>query len=54
MDRIPDADEDFETVVDGYNFKILSVQNHMVASVLLTKLPDEETAEENRELDIAK
>ncbi len=54
MDRIPDSDEDFETVVDGYNFKILSVQNHMVASVLLTKLPDEETAEENRELDIAK
>jgi putative hemolysin len=54
LDRIPDSDEEFETVVDGYNFKILSVQNHMVASVLATKLPEETETEENQELEIAK
>ena len=54
MDRIPEPDEDFDIDICGYNLKILSVQNHMVASVLLKKLPQEETAEENRETDIAK
>ncbi len=54
MDRIPESDEDFDIDICGYNLKILSVQNHMVASVLLKKLPQEETAEENGESDIAK
>ncbi len=53
LDRIPESDEDFDITVDGYNFKILSVQNHMVQSVLLKKLPVEETAPEE-ELEIAK
>ncbi len=54
MDKIPDENEEFEITVDGYLFKILSVQNKMIQSVLVTKLPeenvepDEETAlEEN-------
>jgi putative hemolysin len=54
LDRIPEADEDFEVTVDGYNFKILSVQNHMVSSALMTKLPEEEMAEEEKESEIAK
>ena len=54
LDRIPENDEDFETEVDGYNFKILSVQNHMVESVLLKKLPQEEGTEEEENLEIAK
>ena len=54
LDRIPENDEDFETEVDGYNFKILSVQNHMVESVLLKKLPQEAETEEEENLEIAK
>ena len=54
LDKIPDSDEDFDTTVDGYNFKILSVQNHMVASVLMTRLPKEEEQKEDEELEIAK
>ena len=54
LDRIPDSDEEFETTVDGYNFKILSVQNHMVESVLLTKLPEEAEETEDANLEIAK
>ena len=54
LDRIPESDEDFDVTVDGYNFKILSVQNHMVTSVLLTKLPEEEPVEEEKESEIAK
>ncbi|MBQ7615406.1 MAG: HlyC/CorC family transporter [Butyrivibrio sp.] len=54
LDRIPENDEDFEIAVDGYNFKILSVQNHMVGSVLLTKLPEETGTREDTNLEIAK
>ena len=53
LDRIPDPDEDFEVKVGGYNFKILSVQNHMVTSVLLQKLPEETEEKEEDELEIA-
>ena len=54
LDKIPDSDEEFETSVGGYNFKILSVQNHMVTSVLMTRLPSVEDAQEDQELEIAK
>lgn len=54
LDRIPEGDEDFDVTVQGYNFKILSVQNHMVASVLITKLPEDTEKEEIEELAIAK
>ncbi len=54
LDRIPENDDNFDVTVDGYNFKILSVQNHMVQDVLLTKLPEEDETEEEKELEIAK
>ncbi|SFP43380.1 CBS domain-containing protein [Butyrivibrio proteoclasticus] len=54
LDRIPESDEEFDTSVEGYNFKILSVQNHMIQSVLMTKLPEKETGSEEKELEIAK
>ncbi len=54
LDKIPDDDEDFSVDVQGYNFKILSVQNHMIQSVLVSKLPEEDLQEEEKELEIAK
>lgn len=45
MDHIPEQDEDFECIYKGYNFKVLSIENMRVQSVLVQKLP-EETAEE--------
>lgn len=47
MDRIPEENEDFDIDVDGYNFKILSVENKMIHSVLVTRKKQE--AEENTE-----
>lgn len=38
MDRIPEANEEFNIDIQGYNFKIQSVENHMITSVLVTKL----------------
>lgn len=54
LDRIPEDDEEFEVVVDGYLFKILSVCNKMIHRVLVTKLPDkeEEAVEQNTLEDI--
>lgn len=40
LDRIPEQDEDFDVDYQGYNFKILSVENKMIQSVLVTKLPE--------------
>lgn len=37
LDRIPEADEDFDVDYRGYNFKVLSVENKMIQSVLITK-----------------
>lgn len=37
MDKIPDENEQFEVIIDGYLFKILSVQNKMIQSVLVKK-----------------
>ncbi len=54
LDRIPEQDEDFSVIVDGYSFKILSVNNHMIQSVLVNKLPEQEVSEEEKELEIAK
>lgn len=53
LDRIPESDEEFSVTVDGYSFKILSVDNHMIQSVLANKLPEEDKQEEE-ELEIAK
>ena len=41
MDKIPEPDEQFDVDYKGYNFKILSVENKMIQSVLVTKLPEE-------------
>ncbi|MCL2254632.1 MAG: hemolysin family protein [Lachnospiraceae bacterium] len=38
MDRIPSENEEFDIDVGGYNFKIQTVENHMITSVLVTKL----------------
>ena len=42
MDKIPEENEEFSIDVDGYNFKILSVENRMIKTVLVTKLADKE------------
>ena len=41
LDRIPEPDEDFDIDYEGYHFKILSVENKMIRSVLVTKLQEE-------------
>lgn len=47
MDRIPEPDEQFDTDYGGYHFKVLTVENKVITSVLLTKLTaPEETGEE--------
>ena len=41
MDKIPDEDDEgISVAVDGYEFKILTVENRMIKSVLVTKLPE--------------
>lgn len=45
MDRIPEPDEEFDTDYRGFHFKILSVENKMIQSVLVTKLPEEQREE---------
>jgi putative hemolysin len=41
LDRIPEENEDFGIDYCGYHFKILEVKNKMIASVQVTRLPDE-------------
>mgnify|MGYP002512911861 CR=1 FL=1 len=41
LDKIPEPDEVFDVDYSGFNFKILSVENKMIKSVLVTKLPEE-------------
>ncbi|MCM1101426.1 MAG: hemolysin family protein [Clostridium sp.] len=41
LDHIPEPGEEFDVDYQGYNFRILSVENKMVQSVLVTKLPEE-------------
>lgn len=41
MDKIPDEDDEgISVAVDGYEFKILTVENRMIKSVLVTRLPE--------------
>lgn len=49
MDRIPEPDEQFDVDFQGYHFKILSVENKMIQSVLVTKLPEENEVTEKEE-----
>lgn len=48
LDRIPEEDENFEVEVNGYTFKILSVENRMIQSVLVTKIENDEEKEDVR------
>lgn len=41
LDKIPEPDEQFDVDYGGFNFKILSVENKMIQSVLVTRLPEE-------------
>ena len=42
LDRIPEPDVQFAVDYEGYNFKILTVENKMIQSVLVTRLPEPE------------
>lgn len=48
MDRIPEENETFECNIEGYSFRILSVQNHMITDVAIRKV--DENGTENRSL----
>lgn len=40
LDKIPEPDEQFDVDYKGFNFKLLSVENKMIQSVLVTRLPE--------------
>lgn len=48
LDHIPEPEEQFDVDYQGYNFKVLSVENKMIQSVLLTKLAQETVADEEQ------
>ncbi len=41
LDKIPEPNEQFNVDYRGFNFKILAVENKMIQSVLVTRLPEE-------------
>lgn len=49
LDRIPEKDETPEIQIGGYNVKIMSVEKNVIQSVLVTKIPEEVSAEEQLE-----
>ena len=49
MDRIPEPDEQFDMDYKGYHFKVLTVENKMIQSVLVSKLAEPETEPEKDE-----
>lgn len=49
MDKIPEEDEEFSIDVDGYEFKIMSVENRMIKSILVTRLPEKKEIAEGSE-----
>ena len=51
MDRIPEADEQFEMDYQGFHFRILSVENKMIQSVLVKKNPESVEMEPDSESD---
>ena len=51
LEHIPEVGEDFDTDYSGYNFKVLSVENFMIQSVLVTKIPEESVVSEELTLD---
>ena len=49
LDRIPDEDEHTEIGCNGYNFKIINVEKNVIQSVLVTKLPETDTASQDED-----
>ncbi len=49
MDKIPEENEEFDIDVSGYHFKVLSVENKMIQSVLVTKLQGGDAKEHTEE-----
>ena len=47
MEHIPEPDEKFDIRLGGYEFRVLSVENKMIKTVLVKKLPEEESFDEN-------
>lgn len=45
LDKIPEPDEEFEVECEGYRFKILSVENKMIARVLVTRRQEADIGE---------
>lgn len=45
LDRIPEPDEQYDVDYAGYHFQILSVENKMIQSVLVSKLPESDSGE---------
>lgn len=45
LDRIPEPGEQFDVDYQGFHFKVLSVENKMIQSVLVTKLSSESVQE---------
>ena len=43
LEKIPEENEEFEIDCEGYNFKILTVSNKMIQTVLVTKIKTDET-----------
>ena len=46
LDKIPEPDEQFDVDYSGYNFKILSVENKMIQSVLVRRLSSEKNEDD--------
>ena len=49
MEKIPDKKDRFDITIDGYNFKVISVENKMIQRVLVTKLLKDNVPFEGKE-----
>ena len=49
LEHIPEPDEKFDIRIDGYEFRGLSVENKMIKTVLVKKLPEEAMEENSRQ-----
>jgi len=45
LERIPEDDEEFDMDYDGYNFKVLAVENKTIKRVLVSKNPEKQEGE---------
>lgn len=51
MEKIPEEDEEFDLDVYGYHFKVLSVENKMIHTVLVTKNEENDTDLEEKSVE---